>query len=533
MKKAQVPHGIHSFVSVADPRISPDGKHCVYVRTIRDTNQPTYKTELVQLDLESGKQILWTTENAQVRSPRWSRDGQTLAFLLVQEGASQLCIAAAEGHIHKVTEETQAIERFEWTASGTQLWVSGNLQKNPSQPSDANDVKQIGLIDTKINTLELVLTGKASYQLEAVSHDGYRVVYGLTEDTQFSQTLHLYNNETKQQKRITEREGLYNGASFSHDDLKLAFTGKFGHNATAAHAKLFVADLQTDTLVCLTEELDAPIGDIAWSDVHGTDTQAVVWTKHDHLYFQVSTMGDVRLYFASLDGMIFPASPDMEHVYGYDVSRDGEFAVVACSTSMKPGELYQLTITTGAYKILTFGNQKLLGSTAVVEAQPTITTGVNEMIHGWLLAPPERQTTGQYPLIVKVPECGNRMMANTFSYEGQILAANGLAVLYVNASGSQGYSQWLANANPQESYHEIATAVEETLQANSWIDATRIFVLGQEHAQRVKLNLQQKTITATHVPFVEAKRSRTAPLNLDDYETRLAHVIDFITMKSN
>ena len=71
-------------------------------------------------------------------------------------------------------------------------------------------------------------------------------------------------------------------------------------------------------------------------------------------------MGDIRLYFASLEGEVYPASPENEHVYGYDVSADGEFALVAVSNSVNPGELYKQTIATGEREALTSFNETYL-----------------------------------------------------------------------------------------------------------------------------------------------------------------------------
>ena len=53
----------------------------------------------------------------------------------------------------------------------------------------------------------------------------------------------------------------------------------------------------------LTESIDAPVGDYVVADhQQGAGAPAAVWTKDNQLYFQLSTMGDVRLYFASLEG---------------------------------------------------------------------------------------------------------------------------------------------------------------------------------------------------------------------------------------
>ena len=111
------------------------------------------------------------------------------------------------------------------------------------------------------------------------------------------------------------------GATFSHDDRYIAYVGADETFKNATHAKLYVYDTEEGMRMNLTESIDAPVGDYVVADhQQGAGAPAVVWTKDNHLYFQLSTMGDVRLYFASLDGAVYPASPENEHIYGYDVS---------------------------------------------------------------------------------------------------------------------------------------------------------------------------------------------------------------------
>ena len=87
---------------------------------------------------------------------------------------------------------------------------------------------------------------------------------------------------------------------------------------------------------------------------------AVMWTENNDLYFQVSTMGDVRLYYATLEGAIYPASPEDEHVYGYAIFKDGNRALITVSNPTFPGELFDFDITTGERKQLTHFNDAFL-----------------------------------------------------------------------------------------------------------------------------------------------------------------------------
>jgi|GEM_PF-2004898 len=483
VKKTVEIQDITTLVSVTDPQISPDGKSAVYVHTIIDEQEDAYIANFFHINLETRQHSQWTFGKGRISSPQWSVDGTAVAYLAEEGGNNQLFVLSlADGQINKMTNLESGIERFVWSPCAKKLWINGILDKEQtSNPLN----QQIGFLTIESKKVELVLAGDCHYRLEAISHDGGKLVYALVKEKKHDfvpgQPLYLYHLETQEHMILTENQGHFSEVAFSHDDSKLAYLGNMRQYGDATHKELYIADLQTQTNSCLTEGLDVPVGDYAVSDSQGTTAGKAIWTKDDHLYFQVSTMGDVRLYFASLDGMIFPASPEMEHVVGYDVSREGEFAILAISTMTQPGELYRLQITTGEYEVLTSFNQDYVESTELREGKPTITMGSKESVHSWLIEPIGIQKGEKYPLIVKVHEWAHGMFANTFYHELQLLAAQGYGVLYINPSGSHGYSQEFAKIGRDVAYTDTMNAVVEVVETIEWVDENRLAVIGDNY----------------------------------------------------
>ncbi|WP_298832098.1 S9 family peptidase [uncultured Planococcus sp.] len=516
-KKAMEIKDLTKLVSVTDPHISPDGKKAVFVHTQIDEEENTYRAHLHHIDLETGKQTQWTFGKERVSSPRWSADGTAVAFLSDRDEKNQLFVmSAAGGEARSLTDFEKGVNGFEWSPCGTKIWFNAltkegktftdkeeKEEKKQPEPYHVDKMKykmdgmgllpkefhrHIGSIELESKKVEQLTEGKFHYSLEAVSHEGKKLIYGVTReenlDFVFRQPLYIYDVETKQESALIEEEGYFGGAAFSHDDSKVAFVGNTRQYENATHTEVYVADLKAETRVCLTEALDVPVGDYVVADhQQGAAAPDVVWTKDDHLYFQVSTMGDVRLYFASLDGMIFPASPDMEHIYGYDISRTGEFAVAAISNPINPGELYRLTIATGEREVLTHFNQEFLEETELAEAQPIITKGAKDWaVHGWLMKPYGYQEGQKYPLVINIHGGPHAMYANTFVHEMQLLAARGFGVLYVNPRGSHGYSQEFVDAVRSDygggDYEDIMNAVNQIVESNGWIDEDRLGVTG-------------------------------------------------------
>ena len=128
-------------------------------------------------------------------------------------------------------------------------------------------------------------------------------------DFEFRQPLVIVDVETKEETVLVDEEGYFGGAQFSFDDRYIAYVGSDRTFQNATHSNLYVYDTEDGMRMNLTESIDAPVGDAAVADhQQGAGAPSVVWTKDNYLYFQLSTMGDVRLYFASLEGELYPAT---------------------------------------------------------------------------------------------------------------------------------------------------------------------------------------------------------------------------------
>lgn len=423
-KKAVEIEDLLKLVSVTDPKISPDGKRAVFVQTKMDEVENTYHSHVHHVSLETGESVPWTYGQNRNSQPAWSADGRHIAFLSDRNDKNQVYVLpAGGGEARAVTDFEKGVSSFRWSPCNKKIWVNALVQDGKTftdqEPEQEDDKKkpepyrttvmkykmdgnglvkqdyhrQIGFVDLETGTVEQVTKGAYHFGLEAVSHDGTKLVYGSAkeenQDFIFRQSLYMRDLETGEETAIIEQDGYYGSVAFSFDDERLAFVGHSRAYENATQAELYVYDVANQTTQCLTEGIDAPIGDYVVADhQQGAQAPGVVWTKDDHLYFQVSTDGDVRLYFASLDGAVYPASPEDEHVYGYDIARDGSFALTAISNPVSPGELYKLAISTGEREALTSCNANYLEQTELI-APETVSHATEDGfdIHGWLMKP--------------------------------------------------------------------------------------------------------------------------------------------------
>ena len=536
---------LFTLQSVTDPQLAPNGKEAVFVRTHIEEDDNKYVSNVWHVDLVSNEVTQWTHGKASVSSPQWSVDGKKIAFLSDREDKNQVYVLSARGgEAKKLTSFEKGVSSFLWSPCGHQIWVNAVVQegktftdkeekedKKKPEPYRVTTMKyqmdgagllpqdsfrQIGLVDIATGDVTQFTTGNYQHGLQAISHDGKKLVMGVNRqenlDYEFRQPLFIVDIETKEETVLVEAEGYYGGARFSHDDRYVVFAGSDRTYENATHDDLYVYDMQEGTLVNLTEGLDAPVGDYSVADhQQGASAPAAVWTQDNQLYFQLSTMGDVQLYFATLEGELYPATPDNEHVYGYDISADGEFALVMVSNAVNPGELYKQTIATGERQALTSFNTTYLEEVELVEPEVIVYKGATDWdVHGWLMKPAGYEEGKKYPLIVEIHGGPHAMYGNTFFHELQLLAAQGYGVLYVNPRGSHGYSQEFVDAVRGDygggDYEDIMAGLDFVIGENEWIDTERLGVTGGSyggfmtnwivgHTDRFKAAVTQRSIS--------------------------------------
>src|ERR1700720_674612 len=69
------------IVRVSDPQIAPDGKSIVIVVARANYDEDRYDADLVLVDVASGSQRVLTHDRRSVTQPRFSPNGDRLAFL--------------------------------------------------------------------------------------------------------------------------------------------------------------------------------------------------------------------------------------------------------------------------------------------------------------------------------------------------------------------------------------------------------------------------------------------------------------------
>jgi dipeptidyl aminopeptidase/acylaminoacyl peptidase len=104
----------------ADPQIRPDGSAIAYVRTSYDIMTDSAKRAIWLIDVETGAQTPLVSGDGSHSSPRWSPDGQRLAYVSTADGGRpQLYVHwLRTGATARLAELTAAPNGLAWSRDG-------------------------------------------------------------------------------------------------------------------------------------------------------------------------------------------------------------------------------------------------------------------------------------------------------------------------------------------------------------------------------------------------------------------------------
>src|SRR5215471_7404099 len=99
-----------------DPQISPDGARVVFVRNFNDIMKDRKRSNLWIVNHDGSDLRPLTTGNENDHSPRWSPDGQRLAYVSTSDGSAQIYVRWMDsGQIAKVTRCPKSPSGMEWS----------------------------------------------------------------------------------------------------------------------------------------------------------------------------------------------------------------------------------------------------------------------------------------------------------------------------------------------------------------------------------------------------------------------------------
>jgi len=486
--------------SVGGTQISPDGKWVAYTVAYGDFKQDAFITQIWLAQTDSGKTFQLTRGDKSSTNPRWSPDGQWLAFLSNrQEDKNQIfVINPAGGEAQLLTKSETAISNFAWSEDGRTIAYTAT-EPVPQPLKDRKeylgdyDVVRNGYSYVQLWTLNVAeamtapvagkqRTKKKDFSVSSFSWspDGSSIVFSATVNPDLIQgvtsDIYLIRLSDDSVKKIVFQPGPDNAPQFSPDGKQIVFSSAMGNKVFfASNSRLAVVSVEGGAPKSITDSFDENPGLVEWKadGIYFTGLQRTA----SHLFRVDATTNKITRISApdNLMGGSFSltrAGDRMSFVAGSPTSMNEVF--VAEVRKFSPKQLTNMTVQASGF---TLGTREVISW----KSQDGAT------IEGVLIKPANFDATRQYPLLCIIhggPTGVDRPLLLTPDaryYPSDIWAARGALILKVNYRGSAGYGEAFRKLNVRNlglgDAWDVLSGVDH-LVSKGWVDKNKVACMG-------------------------------------------------------
>lgn len=501
---------------VSDPRISPDGEKIIYVRNYNDVMNDRSYSNLWIINFDGSDNRPLTTGNHSDYSPRWMPDGKKLVFISDRDGTSQIYMKWIDnGAESKLTNTRIAVSNLQVSPDGSSLAFAGFVEETaaapfvnlPSPPQGAKWItppKYISKMNYRLDgsgyarqgqtqLFILPVSGGAPHKVTSIkyqnegdfcwSNDGNSFFLSANghDDFEFqplNYEIYEVSIDGKSVKELTKRNGPDAGPAASPDGKWIAYTGFDDKYQGYQVTDLYVMNRDGSAAKKIISSLDRDVSDLKWS----ADGKII--------YFKYDDRGNTILACTDLNGKVTRLADNLggltlDRPYGgssFTVSRNGRFAYTLAGTD-HPSDLAVGPAAGVNSRRITNLNDDLFRYRNLGRVEEIVYSSSfdDRKIQGWLVYPPDFDTTKKYPLVLEIHGGPFDNYGPRFSVEMQLYAAKGYVVLYTNPRGSTGYGEEFGNLidrnYPGNDYDDLMSGVDFVLK-KGFIDEQNLFVTG-------------------------------------------------------
>ncbi len=482
---------------ISDAQISPDGKQIAYVVAVVNKAENRSQRSIWVVSTAGGEPRALVTSDKNNDTPRWSRDGRSLAFLSSRTGTPQIFVAGADGSNPKqVTKAPEGVNDFAWFADGksfafvTEVYPeckSLNCTAELGAELEKSKVKAVYTDRLLFRHWDTFKRGKASHLFVVsaeggdtrdltpgdrdvppfalgdpsgfdISPDGKEIAFaraaGKVEAISTNNDIFLVPVEGGRAKNVTTANpGSDTTPRYSPDGRWIAYRSQARNGYEADRFRLILYDRSSGTAKELSTGFDRWVGEIVWAP----DSKGIFIVAEDR--------GRELVGRASIDGGITPLI-EKAMSSGLSVSADGRTFAFTRSSIVIPAEVFKANSDGKGVVQLTRTNAEQLAAIELNPAEdfeyagatvpaPRATTAVRgrpaspigrvqaATIHGFIVKPPQFNPAKKYPMVLLIHGGPQGAWLDSWGYRWnpQMWAARGYVVVLINPHGSTGYGQ--------------------------------------------------------------------------------------------
>ena len=464
-----------------EPQLRPDGGAVAYVVSGLDPQLDALSYALRLLDLESGadRELL-----SAARSPRWSHDGRSLAYVAAAKSGGSLAVlhptqVGVEDGTAAVVAADDVID-FVWAPADARLAI---LVAHPAGSGGACSLL-IGKIGSATERVDVDLLEP---RLVRWSPDGRRLAIACGNDGLDGRSLEssvvVVDLELPSKREVLSWSGPIRNLTWSPDGTHLALLGHDRGPAGWEPDGIWIVAADGSRTE-ITAGHDMSFGRVVrGDDERGLGCPALHWPDDGSgIVTTVVRHGCSSVAKVTMDGRIDELLGGPRAILELTMSKSGAF-VVSWSDPLTPGELS--FVACSAEHVITDINAEwrtrvALAPTVELSARDHSDPG-NPQIDGWLTLPVGRASS---PMVMQVHGGPHHAVGMRFSFDAQRLASQGIAVLRGNPRGSDGRGRRFAEAICGDwggpDLRDVLALVEAAARRPD-IDGERIAIIGESY----------------------------------------------------
>jgi len=487
-KRSIIAEDLYEIKIINDVRISPSGDHVAYSQQRIDLDSEEKYSNLWVVPTNGGKSVQFTFGDQNDTLPRWSPNGEKIAFLSDradnEKPAQIYLIPFRGGEAHTISEIEGKIECLNWSPDGKKLLCRvRKIDQEVLERQSDQQKEKLGTVKRHYRRVFYKLDGEGYLPEErwhiwtvdttngrarqltdhdiyddkdpTWSPDGKSIAFmsNHSPDPDLERDavdLFILPASGGKSKKVRTKFGDKSKASFSPDGRFIAYFGTEGKGEWTKNQGLWIVPTDSSSqAINLTQDYDLHVSPDTINDVGTPEIMPPTWSNDGNtLYFPVVRHGRSELCSIDLEGNNFTTVAGAQGVVGSFAFNDDQTRLAYFMGKMNdPGQVYLQEVGSTKELQITQVNEDLFSKIDLGEIEEVWIKGPDQNdLQGWILKPPGFDPDKKYPSILEIHGGPLTQYGEFFIHEFYYLAAAGYVVHFCNPRGGRGYGEEHAKA---------------------------------------------------------------------------------------